>query len=269
MSNRPFPDADPPVRPEDLRQAGTWLVQHGLADARPTPLLATRLMVRRRARLAGHVMLAALIMAAALAQAYGMFWSHPPMPLLVLAASTVGFLLVRLLLDRWVRRVDRRAAATLSRRAAHPLQPGWRALLGRPYATFAAASFAGAVVLALSALIVRDPAVWYAVAILLVGLFGVGIGAALQLYDLLVRPVVAEDEVSLTADVIMRIEDARELTTPTVLWALPVVLLFGSAPEWWNAAALVFMLLGLVTCVVIQARTPSSLTAARQAMSVQ
>ncbi|MEV4377537.1 hypothetical protein [Streptosporangium sp. NPDC049644] len=114
MSSRPLPDADPPVPPEDLRQAGAWLAWHGLADARPTPLLATRLAVRRRARLAGHVMLAVLIMAAALAQvygrpatsAYGGFWPHPPMPLLLLTASVVGFLLVRLLLDR-------RAGATL------------------------------------------------------------------------------------------------------------------------------------------------------------
>ena len=228
MPSEALPDAGPSVRPADLRQAGAWLVRHGLDDARPTPLLAVRLAVRRRARQADRIMLAALILAAALARpdrlatsAYGGYEPHSRTPLLVLTALVVGLLLVRSLLDQWVRRVDRHAGAALSRRAAHPLQPGWRAMLGRPYAAFTVATFAGAMVLAASALAVPDSTVRYAAFILLVGLLGVAVGVALQLRDLLTRPVVAEDEVSLTADVIMRIEDARELTAPTVPWALP------------------------------------------------
>ena len=50
----------------------------------------------------------------------------PALPLLVLAALVVGLLLAQSLLDWWVRRVDRRAGATLPRRAAHPIQLGWR-----------------------------------------------------------------------------------------------------------------------------------------------
>ncbi|AWS44570.1 hypothetical protein [Streptosporangium sp. 'caverna'] len=277
MPSEALPDAGSSVRPADLRQAGAWLVRHGLADARPTPLLAVRLAARRRARLADHIMLAALMLAAALAQAYdrlatsayGGFGPHSQTPLLVLTVLVVALLLVRSLLDQWVRRVDRRAGAALSRRAAHPLQPGWRAMLGRPYAAFTVATFAGAMALAASALTVPDSTVRYAAFILLVGLLGVAVGVVLQLRDLLTRPVVAEDEVSLTADVIMRIEDARELTAPTVPWALPVVLLFGTAFGWWNAAALVLALLGFVASHVIHARTPSIVTMARRAMSAR
>lgn len=275
MPNRVSPDPGPSVDPADLQRAGAWLVRHGLDTARPTPLLATRLAARRRARLADHIMLAALIIAAALAQAYdrlavsahGGFWPHSPVPLLALTALTAGLLLVRALLDRWVRRVDRRVGATLSRRAAHPVQPGWRAVLGRPHAAFAVATFTGAIVLAVSALVVQDPTVRNAAVILLVGLLGLAAGVALQLRDLLARPVVAEDEVSLTADVIMRVEDARELTAPGVPWALPVVLLFGTAPVWWNAASLVLMALGVVTLSLIHAKTPPIVTVARRAMS--
>ncbi|MFJ2028429.1 hypothetical protein [Streptosporangium sp. NPDC087985] len=266
-----------PARPEDLRRAEAWLVRHDLAGVRPTPLLAARLKVRRRARLAGNMALALLIVAAAFALAYdrlatsafGRFQPHQPMPLLALAVLVAGLLLAQSLLDLWVRRVDRRAGVALSRRVAHPVPPGWRAVLGRPYAAFAVVTFCGALVLAVSALTVQDSAVRYAAVVLLVGLFGVGVGAALRLRELLVRPVVAEDEVSLTADVVMRVEDARELTAPTVLWALPVVLLFGSAPGWWNVASLAFVVLGVVACVVIQVRTPPSVAVARRAMSAQ
>jgi hypothetical protein len=168
-----------------------------------------------------------------------------------------------------VRRVDRRAGAMLSRRAAHPTQPGWRALLGRPYAAFGIATFAGATLLAVSALSAGDSAARYAALVLLVGLVGVAIGTGLRLRDLVVRPVVAEDEVSLTADVIMRVEDAREVAKPTVLWGLPVVLLFGVAPGWWDAASLAFVMLGLVALIVIQVRTEPSAAVARHAMGTR
>lgn len=274
MSNEALPDADRPVRPRDLRCAGAWLARHGLADARPTPLLAARLAVRRRVRLADGVVLALLIMAAALAltddrRVTSVAGPHHPAPLLVLMAVVVGLLAVRSLLEWWVRRVDRLAGATLSRRAAHPVQPGWRAVLGWPHAAFAVATFAGATLLAVSALTAGGSTARYAALVLLVGLAGVAVGMGLRLRDLLARPVVAEDEVSLTADVIMRVEDAREVATPTVLWGLPVVLLFGAVPGWWDAASLAFVALGLVALFVLHLKAPPSVTVARHAMGVR
>ncbi|SFK72736.1 hypothetical protein SAMN05216275_13363 [Streptosporangium canum] len=270
MTREPLPDTGPPTRTTDLRMAGEWLARHDLADTHPTPLLASRLAVRRRARLATYVILAALIIVSALAatSAFGGLQSRRPLPLLALAASVAGLLLAQSLLDRWVRRVDQRAGATLSRRAAHTIQPGWQAVLGRPYAVFAVATFAGALVLAASALAVPDPTVRQPAVVVLIGLLGATAITALQLRHPLSFPVVAEDEESLAADVIMRVEDARELTTPNVQWSLPVVLV-GTAPGWWNAAAVAYLLLSLAACVALHARTPSCATVARRAMSVR
>jgi hypothetical protein len=277
MSRGSSSDAHPSVRPEELRRAEAWLAWHDLTGVRPTPFLVARLNARRRARVAASVTLAVLIIAAALAQAYdrlatsafGGFQPHRPSPVLALAVLVVVLLVTQSLLDWWIRRVDRRAAAALPRRVAHSVPPGWQAVLGRSHAALAVVTFFGALALALSALAVQDSTVRYPAVVLLVGLLGVGAGYALRLRELLVRPVVAEDEATLTADVVMRVEDARELTTPAVLWALPVVLLFGSAPGWWNAASIAFVVLGLVACIVIQARTPSSGAVARRAVSAR
>ncbi|MFI6801867.1 hypothetical protein [Streptosporangium canum] len=270
MTRQPLPDADPSARTTELRIAGEWLALHGLADAHPTPLLANRLAVRRRARLAAHVLLAALIIASALVatSAFGGPQPQRPLPLLALTVVVAGLLLAQSLLDRWVRRVDQRAGATLSRRAAHLIHPGWRTVLGRPYAVFALAASAGAVALAGSALAVPDPTVRQLAVVVLIGLLGATAITAMQLRHLLRHPVVAEDEESLTADVIMRVEDARELTTPNVQWSLPIVLL-GTAPGWWSAAAGAYLILSLAACVALHARTPSSTAVARRAMSVR
>ncbi|GAA1758060.1 hypothetical protein GCM10009734_77870 [Nonomuraea bangladeshensis] len=264
------------VRPGDVRQAGDWLARHGLGEARPTPLLAARLAARRRARLADHLMLAVLIIAAALAQ-LNLFLAAPGgpgseswtwWPLLMLAGLVAALLVTRTLLEAWVRRIDRGAGAALARRATHPVQPGWRVLLGRPYALWAAGTYAAALALTGSALTLDGAGVRQAALVLLVALAGVGAVALLQVRDLLARPVVAEDELSLTADVIMRIEDARESTSPGTVWCLPMVLLFGMAPGWWRAASLSLVLLGLAALVVIQTRTPDSAAMARRIVSL-
>ncbi|MFH9420315.1 hypothetical protein [Streptomyces sp. NPDC017529] len=89
----------------------------------------------------------------------------------------------------------------MPRRAAHPVRLGWRTVLGGPRAAFAVATFAGAAALAVRALTVRDSTARYAVVILLIGLCGVAVGMVVQPRHVLVHPVVADDEVSLTADV--------------------------------------------------------------------
>lgn len=264
------------VRPADVEQAGVWLARHGLVDVRPTPLLATRLAVRRGARLAAQVLLAAFIIAVALVYTTDRrggpvdgSGSYRESSLPVLTAVVVGLVLAQSLLDRWVRRVDRRAGATLPRRAAHPVRLGWRTVLGRPRAAFAVATFAGASVPAVVALTVRDSTARYAGLVLLIGLCGVAVGTAVQLRHILTHPVVADDEVSLTADVIMRVEDAREVATPTVVWLLPIVSVFDTALGWWSTAWLVFVALSTVTLALITKRTAQSGTVARHVTSAR
>ncbi|GAA4536504.1 hypothetical protein [Nonomuraea ferruginea] len=268
MSSDALSGHGPAVRPEDLKMAEIWLTGHGLPDVRPTPLLAVRLAVRRRARLANAILPAGLFIGAALAYVSGESGLHAMVPVLILIVLVVGMLLAQALLDRWVRRVDRRAGEALPRRTAHLAQPGWQALLGRPRAVFIVATFAGATALVVSALTVQDADARYAALVVLVGVAGAGAGIVLQLRDLLARPIVAEDEASLTADVIMRIEDAREAGMPTVPWSLPVVLIFGAAPLWWKVASIALVIIGMIALVVITMRTPSSVTTARRVMSL-
>jgi hypothetical protein len=244
-----------------------WLQQHGLGDAPATPVLVARLAVRRRARLVSHIMLAGLFVMAALGQAYEMSDPRHPAHVVIPAIAVAGLLVTQFRLDRWVRRVDAQVGATLSRRATHPVHPGWRDLLGRPYAILTAGTFAGALALAVSALAVSESR--SSALILLTAVSGVGALAAVQVRHGLIRPVVADDEASLTADVVMRIEDARDTNVPSVLWALPVVLLAGTAPAWWAVASFVFMLVGLAGLVVISLKAPCSGAVARRVVGIQ
>ncbi|UUN24993.1 hypothetical protein [Streptomyces sp. FIT100] len=277
MPNETTPDADQSARPVNLEGARVWLAGHGLTDVPPTPLLARRLAVRWRARLASQILLAAFIIAIALiyvgersagaaGDGSGAYrnWS-----LLLLTAVVVGLVLAQALLDRWVRRVDRRAGAALPRRAAHLVRLGWRTVLGWPRAAFAAATFAGALALAIGALATRDSTARYAAVILLIALCGVAAGVVVQLRHILTHPVVADDEDSLTADIIMRVEDAREVATPTVVWSLPIVSVFDTALGWWNVAWLVFIVLSVITLALITMSTARSSAAARHATSVR
>lgn len=255
----------------DLQMAAAWLTRHGLDGFRPTPALAKRLRARQIVQFIDSLMLAGLIVAAALvrvSQVAGDFrGSRDRWPLLALGLVVLGIALARWLLDGWVRRVDRRAAAGLVRRATHAVPPGWREMLGVPYAVFAAATVAGALALAVSALAFDYAGVRDAAVVLLIGLFGVVAGAAVQIRHLLTRPVVADDEESLTADLVMRIEDGRAANALSVVMSLPVLVLFGFAPGWWNAASLFLVIAGTVALVVISARTPRVGALARRAMA--
>lgn len=260
------------VRPADLEQARAWLAGHDLPEEGATPLLATRLGVRRRTRLVTSVLLAAFICVVALIYISDLprttgeaFWPDRRWQLLVLTAAVVALVLTQSLLDRRVRRADRRAGATLARRVAHPVRLGWRAVLGLPRAALAAVTYAGTAAMAVAALTEPDPATRYAAVILLIGLCGTAIGMLVQLRHILAHPAVADDETSLTADVIMRVEDAREAAVPTVVWSLPVVSVLDTTLGWWTAAWLGSIVLGVVALALINAWTAHSGAVARHA----
>ncbi|MER5268707.1 hypothetical protein ABTZ99_42120 [Actinosynnema sp. NPDC002837] len=259
------------MRQGDHPEAGRWLARHGLADAEPTPLLAARLAVRRRANLANSVLLAAFMIGAALTHALTLpadVTSSWP-ALLVLTALVVGLLVAQWLLGWWVRRVDRRAGARLPRRVAHPVQLGWPAVLGLPHAVFTVAGFAGALLLAVSVLPVPDPGLRSGAVIVLIGLVGAAAGTVMQLRQVLASPAVAEDEASLTADVVMRVEDARAVVTPSLVWLLPVIFLYGDSLGWWNAVSVALLVVGAVVFSLIQVRSAGVGAAARRAMATR
>ncbi|KAB2346977.1 hypothetical protein [Actinomadura rudentiformis] len=255
----------------DHAGAGLWLARHGLADAEATPLLVARLAVRQRAKIADGLLLAAFLIGAGLTHALGRptDLTSSWLPLLMLTALVAGLLVAQWLLGWWVRRADQRAGAHLSRRVAHPVQLGWTAVLGRPHAIFTVATFTGALLLAVSVLPVSDTGLRYGAIVVLIGLAGAGTGLVMQLRQVLASPAVADDEASLTADVIMRIEDARALVTPSLVWSLPAIFLYGESFGWWNVVSLALVVVGAIAFCLIQIRTTSVATAARRAMATR
>ncbi|GAA0228834.1 hypothetical protein [Cryptosporangium japonicum] len=249
--------------PTGIRIARLWLAGRGLAEVPPTPGLAARLTVRRRARVAAAVALAVFLVAVALVNVAQLpsdatddeLGAGRLVALLGLVALVLALVLTLSLLDRWVWRVDQRAAAALARRAAHPVRPDWRSVLGRARAAFLVTTFAAATVLAIANLVVRDSTARYAAIIQVVGLCGLAVGTALQLRHVLTRPVVADDENSLTVDHLMRVEDAREVAVPTAVWSLPVVSVFATGLDSWNYAWLAFIVLSVVALVAITVAT--------------
>jgi hypothetical protein len=256
------------MREAERTEAGQWLARHGLDGTEPTPLLAARLVVRRRAKLVDSILLAAFILGAALTHV----WKGLPdggssrLSLLVLVALAVGMLVGQWLIGGWVRRVDKRAGARLPRRVAHPAELGWRAVLGRPYAVFTVATYGAALLLAVSVLSIPDSDLRSGAVVVLIGLAAAAASLIMQLRQVLASPAVAQDEASLTADVIMRVEDARALTTPSLVWTLPAIFLYGDELGWWNAVALALVVVGAVALAVLQSRTTAVGSAARQAL---
>ncbi|MBB3100343.1 hypothetical protein FHR83_008065 [Actinoplanes campanulatus] len=265
------------VRPTELAIARLWLDGRGLADVTPIPMLAARLTVRRRARLGAAILPAVFLCATALVYVSALpirpaddgLGTQQRWALVVLTVLTAGLVLGLSLLDRWVRRVDQQAGAGLPRRAAHSVRPGWRTVLGVPRATLLAVTYAGAAVLAIAALTVRDGAARYAAVILLIGLCGVAAGTAVQLRHVLTHPVVADDEGSLKADFLMRVEDAREVAVPTVVWSLPVVSVFDTGLDPWNSGWLVFIILSVIALVLITVGDGRRALAAQRAPSAR
>ncbi|MBM2618541.1 hypothetical protein JIG36_23580 [Actinoplanes sp. LDG1-06] len=260
------------MRATELETARLWLAARALADVTPTPMLAARLTVRRRARVAVAVVLAVFLCATALVYVSALpirpsddgFGTQERWALVVLTALVTGLVLGLSLLDRWVRRVDQRAGAELPRRAAHSVRPGWRTVLGVPRAALLASTYAGAAVLAIASLATREGSARYAAVILLIGLSGVAVGTAVQLRHVLTHPVVADDEGSLKADFLMRVEDAREVALPTVVWSLPVVSVFDTGLDPWNTGWLVFIVLSVIAVVLITAWDGRNALAARR-----
>lgn len=252
------PPRDDRQPPDQLERARQWLAGHGLDDVPPTAALARRLAVRQSSRLAGSLLLAAFILAVALVHTLsspdgGAANPSPSASLLLLSAVVAALVATQALLDRRVRRIDRQAAAALPRRAAHPVRVGWRTVLGRPRAALAAGTFAGAAALTAGTSTSADPGVRYGAAVVLVALCGVAAVTLIQLRHVLTRPAVADDEASLTADAVLRIEDAREAAAPTMVWCLPWYLPAAAAPGtafgWWTAAWIVLIVVGAAALV--------------------
>jgi hypothetical protein len=142
-------------------------------------------------------------------------------------------------------------------------------VLGRPYAIFTVVTFTSALLLAVSVLPLSEASLRNGAIVVLISLAGAGVGVVMQLRQVVASPAVADDEASLTADVIMRVEDARALVTPSLVWSLPAIFLYGESLGWWNAVAMALVVAGAVALCLIQLRTAGVGTAARRALATR
>lgn len=263
------------MKTTDLDQAGTWLRRHGFTGASPTPLLAARLAVRRRTQVGAQVMLAATIIAVALTYKHSgpgaAVHGSGRYGLATLVLVMVGLVAARYALDWWVRRTDRQWGERLPRRVTYPVRLGWRTVLGPPRAAITVTAFLGAVALAVRALSTPAAAARYAAVVLLIAVCGVAVAMLVQLRHVLTRPVVADDELALEADLVMRAQDARDAATPALLYGMPFSVI-DTDLGWWNDAWLVFIALSLIALVAVSLTTgcrgTTARSAARRAMGV-
>ncbi|RKS68067.1 hypothetical protein BZB76_6308 [Actinomadura pelletieri DSM 43383] len=87
---------------------------------------------------------------------------------------------------------------------------------------------------------------------MLIGLAGAGASIVMQLRQVLTSPAVAQGEAPPTADVIMRVEDARALAAPSQVWFLLAIFLYGDSFGWWNAVALALVVAAVIALWLIR-----------------
>jgi hypothetical protein len=192
-----------------MRRATTWLSRHGFADTPPTPLIAARLAIRRMATMAVVVVGVAVVAYITTANHNG----RGP------AASTPqgGFFVAMLLgvFVHWARQrgaalAERRISARLGRRVAHPTLPDWRMVIA-PWrlitgAALNAVAFGIGAVVAAFATTAADRT---AGLVLMGAVAATTAVTAVQVADVLRRPALADDAMSLAFDDVLRTEDAR------------------------------------------------------------
>jgi FtsH-binding integral membrane protein len=253
------PTADPlAVSDRTVRRAAAWLIRHGLTGAEPTPLLAARLRVRRQSLTA--VVAALVVLGVLVVATFGnvgtdsaeSFRRTATVRLIGNVAVVVAVVLARWLWLRVVRRADRRLGAALARRVAHPAQPGGRAVLGRTGLAGIAVSYGGALGIGIAALVLVHTAQdRLTAAVSLLGIAVLAVTTAVEVADILRRPALAEDPLTLTVDDVLRAEDARAVATapvPAMLAAFTAVTLIPAVPAGLLTACYV-----LIGCSVVVA----------------
>ena len=204
-----------------IRLARQWLESYDIVGVEPSPLLVARVRIRDRSgrqAVVGVVVagLALLLVMAALADAV-----PAPVSSVVVAVGFVGTgVLVLLGVWWWLhhsRAVDRRIAATLTRRVASPWATDWRAVVGTRCLASAVVAYGGALLVGAVGVLLADSPPRRAAAVTVLA-FSVVVAwlVVAAVVDVLRRPVLAEDAASLVYDELLRTEDARVALDPKV-----------------------------------------------------
>lgn len=228
----------------DLRRAASWLAGHGAPDATPSPLIAARLRVRRRSVLVLFVALPVIGVVVVTADA-------------VPASETFGFLSLYLglllvgVLGQWLRLralrlADRRLGTALRRRVTHPGSTGWRTVLGPRRLAVAGVMYGLGLALGLLDMgYARTPSDWALIATYLAGVTVLAALSAGEVADVVRRPAVAEDALSLAVDDVLRTEDAEQIVVTPVPAMLAVFasIALSRTPDWYVE---VYLVMGVV-----------------------
>ncbi len=204
------------------RRVRAWLVQHGVGDREPTPLLVARL----RARDDGQRVARIVTFAALFTYIFGMIRrdeidgsSLSPSGVLgtLVATSALGVALaLGIVAALWVQRsADRRIAASLPRRVAHPAAVRLGGLLTGWFVASAIVVHVGGLLAAGAvAILATSPADRAASAVLagcVIAFAAVGCAIVVEVVR---RPAVADDPQSLVDDELLRREDALKAVEP-------------------------------------------------------
>lgn len=250
-----------PLSSAERKHVRRWLVRHRAAGLSPTPLLEARLASRYRASriaqvTAGIVLIGLVGWASrnlgtrdwAAASRGEQAGPDPVASLLVLLVAGAVLYLGMLAALRHQRRADRRIGDALRHRVARPAVVGVRRLVGAWFLGCALVTYGGGLAVgAGAALLASDPAdravaVAFLAAVLL---FATISGTVLA--EVSRRPAIAEDEPSLTADEVLRREDAgRGLASPYL-----AVLALSAIPHSRSGDALMLLYLGYAMVTVV------------------
>jgi hypothetical protein len=231
-----------------MRLAAAWLRRRGLGSTAPTPLLAARLLARWKLKAA---VVAVCLLLVALGIAAVALLSDPGVILLVYSGGLVVGLVLFVAWLIGVRRADRRLGRFAPRRVAHAVPAGWRGVLGRRGLVGVAVIYGGSCcVIVLAAALGRTGQAPTGALALLAALLAFAAIAAAAVAYVVRRPALADDPVSLAADDVVRISDARGIATtpvPAVLAMVSTGLLEPAVAERLGNVAFAF----LVVCVLV------------------
>ncbi len=250
-----------------LLRAATWLKRHGVPEQAPSHLLAARLRARRR--------LAAPVIGLAAALAVGIvFGSAQLRPddyrRSVAPRIVTEFVVILAIVGltwwwlRAVRRADLKIGAALPRRVTRPTRAGYPQVLGRHRLVIGAIGYGGSFALGLVALALARTGADRAVAgVLLAGLAVLTMLTTAELVEIVRRPAVAEDALTLAVDDALRVDEARGIVTssiPALMTAFTVASLSTGTPS-----ALVAVGYGLLALNVLLVMLDSVVAPARVA----
>ncbi len=213
-----------------------WLSPREPVFVEPTPLLVARIQARRRFRrriMAGVVAAAVALMIATWT------WSpetdSPAMYMAKISAAYVASLGTMWWILRGPRRAEHRIARTVRTRVARPATVGVREVVGSWHLAAAGAGYVAATLIGVVALASVDSTQHRLAAVVcLAAVAACAVISAATVLAVVRRPALAEDDRSLAADDLLRVEDARQALGRYPLIAVVAQLAAVIAPgNWW------------------------------------